>query len=408
MPVNYSAPSAAELLPVKGVRLGVAEAHIRKPNRKDLLVIKLDAGSRVAGVFTENRFCAAPVTLCREHLTTAQPIEALVVNTGNANAGTGESGLQHARQTCAALAELLGCSAGQVLPFSTGVIMEPLPVKRVTAGLPACIADLREDNWLRAAEAIMTTDIVAKGVSRQLQIDGRTVTITGIAKGSGMIHPNMATMLGYIATDAAVSQSALQRMLKHAVDRSFNCITVDGDTSTNDALVLMATGQSGAAEIDADDAGYEQLRDAVTEVATLLAQAIVRDGEGATKFMTIRVEGGRDEAECRKVAYAIAHSPLIKTAFFASDPNLGRILAAIGYAGVEGLDVNALRLYLGEVLVAENGGRAASYEEAQGAAVMREAEIMVRVELNRGAAAATVWTCDFSYDYVKINADYRS
>lgn len=408
MPVNYSAPSAAELLPVKGVRLGVAEAHIRKPNRKDLLVIKLDAGSRVAGVFTENRFCAAPVTLCREHLTTAQPIEALVVNTGNANAGTGESGLQHARQTCAALAELLGCSAGQVLPFSTGVIMEPLPVERVTAGLPACIADLREDNWLRAAEAIMTTDIVAKGISRQLQIGGRTVTVTGIAKGSGMIHPNMATMLGYIATDAAVSQSALQRMLKYAVDRSFNCITVDGDTSTNDALVLMATGQSGAAEIDADDAGYEPLRDAVTEVATLLAQAIVRDGEGATKFMTIRVEGGRDEAECRKVAYAIAHSPLIKTAFFASDPNLGRILAAIGYAGVEGLDVNALRLYLGEVLVAENGGRAASYEEAQGAAVMREAEIIVRVELNRGAAAATVWTCDFSYDYVKINADYRS
>ena len=408
MPVNYSAPSAAELLPVKGVRLGVAEAHIRKPNRKDLLVIKLDAGSRVAGVFTENRFCAAPVTLCREHLAAAQPIEALVVNTGNANAGTGETGLQHARQTCAALAELLGCAPGQVLPFSTGVIMEPLPVERVTAGLPACVADLREDNWLRAAEAIMTTDIVAKGVSRQLQIDGRTVTVTGIAKGSGMIHPNMATMLGYIATDAAVSQSALQRMLKHAVDRSFNCITVDGDTSTNDALVLMATGQNGAAEIDTDGAGYKQLRDAVTEVATLLAQAIVRDGEGATKFMTIRVEGGRDEAECRKVAYAIAHSPLIKTAFFASDPNLGRILAAIGYAGVEGLDVNALRLYLGEVLVAENGGRAASYEEAQGAAVMREAEITVRVELNRGGGAATVWTCDFSYDYVKINADYRS
>ena len=408
MPVNYSAPSAAELLPVRGVQLGVAEAHIRKPNRKDLLVIKLDAGSRVAGVFTENRFCAAPVTLCREHLAAAHPIQALVVNTGNANAGTGEAGLEHARETCSALAGLLGCAPGQVLPFSTGVIMEPLPVERVTAGLPACVADLREDNWLRAAEAIMTTDIVAKGVSRQLQIDGHLVTITGIAKGSGMIHPNMATMLGYIATDAAVSQAALQRMLKHAVDRSFNCITVDGDTSTNDALVLMATGQSGTAEIDDDSAGYEQLREAVTEVATLLAQAIVRDGEGATKFMTIRVEGGRDEAECRKVAYAIAHSPLIKTAFFASDPNLGRILAAIGYAGVDGLDVSALRLYLGEVLVAENGGRAASYEEAQGAAIMRESEITVRVELNRGSAAATVWTCDFSYDYVKINADYRS
>ena len=408
MPVNYSAPSAAELLPVRGVQLGVAEAHIRKPNRKDLLVIKLEAGSRVAGVFTENRFCAAPVTLCREHLAAAQPIQALVVNTGNANAGTGEAGLEHARETCSALAGLLGCAPGQVLPFSTGVIMEPLPVERVTAGLPACIADLREDNWLRAAEAIMTTDIVAKGVSRQLQIDGHLVTITGIAKGSGMIHPNMATMLGYIATDAAVSQTALQRMLKHAVDRSFNCITVDGDTSTNDALVLMATGQSGMPEIDDGSAGYEQLRDAVTEVAILLAQAIVRDGEGATKFMTIRVEGGRDEAECRKVAYAIAHSPLIKTAFFASDPNLGRILAAIGYAGVDGLDVSALRLYLSEVLVAENGGRAASYEEAQGAAIMRESEITVRVELNRGSAAATVWTCDFSYDYVKINADYRS
>ena len=408
MPVNYSAPSAAELLPVRGVQLGVAEAHIRKPNRKDLLVIKLEAGSRVAGVFTENRFCAAPVTLCREHLAAAQPIQALVVNTGNANAGTGETGLKHARETCSALAALLGCAPGQVLPFSTGVIMEPLPVERVTAGLPACIADLREDNWLRAAEAIMTTDIVAKGVSRQLQIDGHRVTITGIAKGSGMIHPNMATMLGYIATDAAVSQTALQRMLKHAVDRSFNCITVDGDTSTNDALVLMATGQSGMPEIDDGSAGYEQLRDAVTEVAILLAQAIVRDGEGATKFMTIRVEGGRDEAECRKVAYAIAHSPLIKTAFFASDPNLGRILAAIGYAGVDGLDVSALRLYLSEVLVAENGGRAASYEEAQGAAIMRESEITVRVELNRGSAAATVWTCDFSYDYVKINADYRS
>ena len=408
MPVNYSAPSAAELLPVRGVQLGVAEAHIRKPNRKDLLVIKLEAGSRVAGVFTENRFCAAPVTLCREHLAAAQPIQALVVNTGNANAGTGETGLKHARETCSALAALLGCAPGQVLPFSTGVIMEPLPVERVTAGLPACIADLREDNWLRAAEAIMTTDIVAKGVSRQLQIDGHLVTITGIAKGSGMIHPNMATMLGYIATDAAVSQTALQRMLKHAVDRSFNCITVDGDTSTNDALVLMATGQSGMPEIDDGSAGYEQLRDAVTEVAILLAQAIVRDGEGATKFMTIRVEGGRDEAECRKVAYAIAHSPLIKTAFFASDPNLGRILAAIGYAGVDGLDVSALRLYLSEVLVAENGGRAASYEEAQGAAIMRESEITVRVELNRGSAAATVWTCDFSYDYVKINADYRS
>jgi glutamate N-acetyltransferase/amino-acid N-acetyltransferase len=408
MPVNYSAPSAAELLPVKGVQLGVAEAHVRKPNRKDLLVIRLDADSRVAGVFTQNRFCAAPVSVCREHLASRQPVRALLVNTGNANAGTGEAGLQHARQTCEALAGLLDCAPDQVLPFSTGVIMEPLPVERVVAGLPACVGDLREDNWLRAAEAIMTTDIVAKGVSRQLQIDGHTVTVTGIAKGSGMIHPNMATMLGYIATDAAVSQDALERMLRHAVDRSFNCITVDGDTSTNDALMLIATGQCDAAEIGSDSAAFAQLRDVITEVATLLAQAIVRDGEGATKFMTIRVEGGCDEAECRKVAYAIAHSPLIKTAFFASDPNLGRILAAIGYAGVADLDVGALRLYLGDVLVAEHGGRAASYEEAQGAAVMREPEITVRVELDRGSASATVWTCDFSYDYVKINADYRS
>jgi glutamate N-acetyltransferase/amino-acid N-acetyltransferase len=408
MPVNLSAPEAAALLPVKGVALGVAEAHVRKPNRKDLLVIKLSPGSRVAGVFTQNRFCAAPVTICREHLATAKPIQALLVNTGNANAGYGEAGIQHARQTCQALAGLLDCAPDQVLPFSTGVIMEPLPVERVIAGLPACIADLREDNWLRAAEAIMTTDIVAKGVSRHFVIDGRTITVTGIAKGSGMIHPNMATMLGYIATDAAVSQTALQSMIKHAVNRSFNCITVDGDTSTNDALVLMATGQSGGDEIVADTADYELLRDAITEVATLLAQAIVRDGEGATKFMTITVEQGQDEAECRKVAYAIAHSPLIKTAFFASDPNLGRILAAIGYAGIDELDVNALRLYLGDVLVAENGGRAATYEEAKGAAVMHQPEITVRVQLNRGSASATIWTCDFSYDYVKINADYRS
>jgi glutamate N-acetyltransferase/amino-acid N-acetyltransferase len=408
MPVNYSAPAAAELLPVKGVELGIAEAHVRKPNRKDLLVIRLSPGSRVAGVFTQNRFCAAPVTLCREHLGAGDAIHALLVNTGNANAGTGEAGLHHARQTCVALADLLGCKSAQILPFSTGVIMEPLPVERVVAGLPDCVADLHEDNWLNAAQAIMTTDIVAKGVSRRIEIDGRSVTITGIAKGSGMIHPNMATMLGYIATDAAVEQGALQRVIEHAVNRSFNCITVDGDTSTNDALVLMATGQSGISDVSVESASYELLRDTVTEVAMLLAQAIVRDGEGATKFMTIQVEGGRDEAECRKIAYAIAHSPLIKTAFFASDPNLGRILAAIGYAGVEDLDVNALRLYLGDVLVAENGGRAASYEEAQGAAIMRQPEITVRVQLARGEANATIWTCDFSYDYVKINADYRS
>jgi glutamate N-acetyltransferase / amino-acid N-acetyltransferase len=408
MPVNLTAPSAGSLLPVKGVQLGFAQAHIRKPNRKDVLVIQLSEGTRVAGVFTKNQFCAAPVVLCKQHLEIKSAIRALVVNTGNANAGTGEQGLLAAQQTCKALGDLLACSPEQVLPFSTGVILEQLPVDRVIAGLPACIENLKEDNWLNAAEAIMTTDIVAKGYSRQIQLGGKTVTITGIAKGSGMIHPNMATMLGYVATDAAISQSALEAMINHAVNRSFNCITVDGDTSTNDSFIMMATGQSGIDEVGLDSPNYMALRDALTEVAILLAQAIVRDGEGATKFMTIQVEAGRDEAECRKVAYAIAHSPLIKTAFFASDPNLGRILAAIGYAGVESLDVNAMQLYLGDVLVAEHGGRAQSYEEAQGAAVMKAPEITVRVVLNRGQSAATVWTCDFSYDYVKINADYRS
>jgi glutamate N-acetyltransferase / amino-acid N-acetyltransferase len=409
MPVNLSPPAAPDLLPVRGVKLGVAAAHIRKADRLDLLVMTLVPGARVAGVFTQNRFCAAPVVLCREHLASATEIRALVVNTGNANAGTGEDGMLRARRSSEALAGLLGCADDQVLPFSTGVIMEPLPVERVVAGLPACVADLREDNWLNAATAIMTTDIVAKGTSRQVKIGGNTVTITGIAKGSGMIHPDMATMLGYIATDAPVAQAALEAMIRHAVDRSFNCITVDGDTSTNDSLMLIASGQSGGTEIaDVQSPEYLALRDAVTSVAVQLAQAIVRDGEGATKFITVRVEGGRDEAECRKIGYAIAHSPLIKTAFFASDPNLGRILAAIGYAGVDDLDVNLMQLYLGEVLVAENGGRAASYAEADGQRVMKAAEITVRVVLGRGHAEATVWTCDFSYDYVKINADYRS
>ncbi len=409
MPVNLNSPVAQDLLPVRGVKLGFAEAHIRKPDRKDLLVIQLAPGSRVAGVFTQNRFCAAPVVLCKEHLATGSEIRALVVNTGNANAGTGEDGMLRARRTCEALAGLLGCADNQVLPFSTGVIMEPLPVERVVAGLPACVDNLEEDNWLNAAQAIMTTDIVAKGTSRQVEIGGKTVTVTGIAKGSGMIHPNMATMLGYIATDASISQSALEAMIHHAVNRSFNCITVDGDTSTNDSLILMATGQNGGTEItETHGVEYKALRDAVTEVAAQLAQAIVRDGEGATKFMTINVEGGHDEAECRKIGYAIAHSPLIKTAFFASDPNLGRILAAIGYAGVADLDVNLIQLYLGDVLVAENGGRASSYQEADGQRVMKEPEITVRVVLGRGKAEATVWTCDFSYDYVKINADYRT
>ncbi|HEY8353645.1 MAG TPA: bifunctional glutamate N-acetyltransferase/amino-acid acetyltransferase ArgJ [Methylophilaceae bacterium] len=408
MPVNLAAPEAQSLHPVQGIRLGATEANVRKPDRKDVLVMQLVPGSRVAGVFTQNRFCAAPVTLCKSHLATGKEVRALLVNTGNANAGTGEQGLQHARQSCTALAELLGCESEQILPFSTGVIMEPLPVERIIQSLPRCIDDLNEDHWLRAAETIMTTDIVPKGASRQISIDGKTVTITGIAKGSGMIHPNMATMLAYIATDAAVSQSALDSIIRHAVNRSFNCITVDGDTSTNDSMILIATGQNGAPEISEADAGFGILRDAITDVAISLAQAIVRDGEGATKFMTIQICGGRDEEECRRIAYAIAHSPLIKTAFFASDPNLGRILAAIGYAGVNDLDVSALRLYLGDYLVAENGGRAACYEEEQGASVMRQPEITMRVELDRGPASATVWTCDFSYDYVRINADYRS
>lgn len=408
MPVKLSAPVASALLPVSGVKLGYAEAHVRKPNRKDVLVVTLPAGSRVSGVFTQNRFCAAPVVLCKQFLAQNEGVRALLVNTGCANAGTGDLGLQLAQQTCDALAGLLNIQANQVLPFSTGVILEPLPADKVIAGLPQAIASLKEDNWLNAAEAIMTTDIVAKGTSRQIQLDGKTVTITGISKGSGMIHPNMATMLGYIATDAAVSQKALDAIIQYAVNKSFNCITVDGDTSTNDSLIVMATNLAGNAEICEACPEFGLLRAAITDVAIELAQAIVRDGEGATKFMTVTVEGGKTEQECRKVAYAIAHSPLIKTAFFASDPNLGRILAAIGYAGIDDLDVNTLQLYLGDVLVAENGGRATSYREEQGAAIMKESDILVRVVLNRGDANITIWTCDFSYDYVKINADYRS
>jgi glutamate N-acetyltransferase/amino-acid N-acetyltransferase len=408
MPVKLTAPNPASLLPVRGVQLGFAQAHVRKPNRKDVLVMTLAPNSAVAGVFTLNRFCAAPVVLCKDFLSQQAGIRALLVNTGCANAGTGADGLVRAKQSCEALAGLLGLQANQVLPFSTGVILEPLPVDKVIAGLPAAIANLKEDNWLNAAEAIMTTDIVAKGTSRTLILSGQQVTITGISKGSGMIHPNMATMLGYIATDAAVSQSALDSIIQYAVNKSFNCITVDGDTSTNDSLIMMATHLAGNAEIEENSSDYLALRDALTDVAIELAQAIVRDGEGATKFMTIKVEAGKDEAECRKVAYAIAHSPLIKTAFFASDPNLGRILAAIGYAGIDDLDVDNMDLYLGDVLVAENGGRAVSYQEEQGAAIMKESDILVRVVLNRGQADCTVWTCDFSYDYVKINADYRS
>jgi glutamate N-acetyltransferase/amino-acid N-acetyltransferase len=414
MPVNLPQPVAAQLLPVAGVSLGIAAANIKRENRKDLLVMQLCEGARVAGVFTKNRFCAAPVIVAREHLaqaavTGSDGIRALLVNTGNANAGTGEQGMQDARTTCAALAGLLGCKAAQILPFSTGVIMEPLPVAKIGAGLPAAVANMRADNWYDAANAIMTTDIVAKAISRQVSIDGVLVTITGIAKGSGMIHPNMATMLGYIATDAAIAQPLLQTMVREASDRSFNCITVDGDTSTNDALMLIATGKSPLPEVkSADSKACKALQSAITEVAIHLAQSIVRDGEGATKFITVRIEGGRNEAECKQIGYAIAHSPLVKTAFFASDPNLGRILAAIGYAGVDDLEVATLKLYLDEVLVAENGGRAISYREEDGQRVMQQSDITIRVALDRGAANATLWTCDFSYDYVKINASYRS
>ena len=409
MPVNLTSPVAKDLLPINGVLLGTTEANIKKPNRRDLLVMQLDAQSTVAGVFTQNRFCAAPVIVAREHLASGKGIRALVINTGNANAGTGESGMANARATCTAVAKLLCCMPEQVLPFSTGVIMEPLPVDRIVAGLPGCVSNLKENNWFDASQAIMTTDIVAKAVSRQLKLGGVTVTVTGIAKGSGMIHPNMATMLGYIATDATVAQPILQQMVSQASDASFNCITVDGDTSTNDALMLIATGKSGAAAItQADSDAYKQLQATVTEVATILAQAIVRDGEGATKFMTIKVEGGKSAAECKQIAYAVARSPLVKTAFFASDPNLGRILAAIGYAGIADLNVEKIKLYLDDVLVAEQGGRAASYREEDGQRIMQQSDIGIRVVLGRGAATATVWTCDFSYDYVKINASYRS
>jgi glutamate N-acetyltransferase / amino-acid N-acetyltransferase len=409
MPVNLSAIDENSLYAVNGVRLGFTEAAIKKPGKKDLLVIALAKGSKVAGVFTRNRFCAAPVLLCKEHLNKGAAIRALVVNTGNANAGTGDEGMVRAGRTCAEAARLLNIAPEQVLPFSTGVIMEPLPIDRVVGGLPACVARLAENSWLHAAQAIMTTDTAPKAASRRVTINGAVVTITGIAKGAGMIHPNMATMLGFVATDAAVSQSLLESLVKHAADKSFNRITVDGDTSTNDSFILIATGKAGGKEIsDTSGADFLQLREAVTALSIELAQAIVRDGEGATKFMTITVAGGKSEAESARVAFAIAHSPLVKTAFFASDPNLGRILAAIGYAGIEDLDVSKINLYLDDVLVAENGGRAASYREEDGKRVMKQAEITVRVELNRGPVTETVWTCDFSYDYVKINADYRS
>jgi len=412
MAVNSPLPVAADLKPVNGIDIGFAEAGIKKPNRKDLLVLKLAAGATVAGVFTKNRFCAAPVQVSRANLAAAgaggAPIRALVVNTGNANAGTGETGLAHANQTCAALAALLGCEAQQILPFSTGVILEPLPVERIVAGLPQAIANLKQDNWFNAAEAIMTTDTQPKAASRTVVIGGHSVTMTGISKGAGMIRPNMATMLGYLAFDAKVAQPLLDELVRHAADHSFNCITIDGDTSTNDSFMLIATG-AGSLEVNSTaSADYPALRDAVTDLARTLAQMIIRDGEGATKFITITVEEGASVEECRKIAYSIAHSPLVKTAFFASDPNLGRILAAIGYAGVDDLDVTRLDMYLDDVWVAKNGGRNPDYQEADGQRVMKQSEITVRVRLARGAARATVWTCDLSHEYVTINADYRS
>jgi glutamate N-acetyltransferase/amino-acid N-acetyltransferase len=412
MAVNCPLPVAADLKPVAGIEIGFAQAGIKKPNRKDLLVMRLADGATVAGVFTLNRFCAAPVQVSKANLAAVAnggaPIRALVVNTGNANAGTGEPGLANAQATCAEVARLLGCEAGQVLPFSTGVILEPLPLQKIVAGLPAAVANLTPDNWFNAAEAIMTTDTQPKAASRTVTIGGHAVTMTGISKGAGMIKPNMATMLGYLAFDAKVAQPVLDELVKYAADRSFNSITIDGDTSTNDSFMLIATGAGSLVVNEASGADYEALKEAVTDISRNLAQQIIRDGEGATKFITITVEQGRSLEECRKIAYAIAHSPLVKTAFFASDPNLGRILAAVGYAGVDDLDVTKLDLYLDDVWVAKAGGRNPDYQEADGQRVMKQAEILVRVTLGRGDASATVWTCDLSHDYVSINADYRS
>ena len=403
MAVNLPAPEPSRLHPVPGVELGVAMAGIKQPQRKDLLVVRLAPGAAVAGVFTQNRFCAAPVVLAKKHLKNS--VRALVVNTGNANAGTGRDGLTRALQVCESVAKQIQGKPVQILPFSTGVIMEPLPVDRIVAGLPAAIANLREDNWFSAAEAIMTTDTVPKAYSRKVKLSAGEAVITGIAKGAGMIRPDMATMLGFVATDAKVAQKTLRSIVKRVADKSFNCVTVDGDTSTNDSFMLMASGVGVEVRGEKDRKALEQ---AVLEVSLKLAQAIIRDGEGATKFVTVKVERGRGEAECRNVAYAIAHSPLVKTAFFASDPNLGRILAAIGYAGVKDLDTSKVDLYIDAVRVARAGGRDLQYREEQGIQAMKKPEFTVRVVLNRGKAAATLWTCDLSFDYVKINADYRT
>jgi glutamate N-acetyltransferase / amino-acid N-acetyltransferase len=409
MPVNLMAPAAAGLHTIAGIRLGIAEAGIRKANRKDLTVVLIDEGASVHGVFTQNRFCAAPVQVCREHLAAHQGIRAMLINTGNANAGTGQEGLARTRASCIALAQHLNISPEQILPFSTGVIMEPLPLDRLEAGLPAALANAQADHWLRAAEGIMTTDTLPKAFSTQVVIDGVTVSVTGISKGAGMIRPNMATMLGFMATDARVDQAVMQQLALDLAEGSFNRVTIDGDTSTNDSFVVIATHKASHPVITSlSSPSGQALKAAMLKVAQQLAQAIVRDGEGATKFITVRVEGGKTTAECRQVAYAIAHSPLVKTAFFASDPNLGRILAAVGYAGIHDLDQTGIDLYLDDVHVALQGGRNPRYREVDGQRVMKQSEITVRVLLGRGDAVDTVWTCDFSHEYVTINADYRS
>lgn len=409
MAVNLYPPEPSEIYPVPGVVLGVAEANIRKPNRKDVLVVELALGSRVAGVFTSNRFAAAPVQVCRKHLSETNNIRAIVVNTGIANAGTGIQGVIDAEETCQKLSEILNCSPTQVLPFSTGVIMEPLPMRNLLKGVEEAANSLSRNNWIDAAEAIMTTDTVPKCYSKRVDLDGHEITITGISKGSGMIEPHMATMLGFIATDIGIDESILQEVVKTVADASYNRVTVDGDTSTNDSFVLISTGRNQADPIvSADDPRYDDLLDALIEVAQKLSQAMVRDGEGASKFITITVEDARDEEEALKVAYAVAHSPLVKTAFYASDPNLGRILAAVGNSKIADLDPTKVTLWLDDVLVARNGGRAQEYEEIQGQTVMAKDEITVRISLGRGDASETVWTTDLSHDYVSINADYRS
>ena len=409
MAVHLSAPRADSLHPIEGVRIGVVQAGVRKAGRKDVTLMLIEPGAHVAGVFTQNRFCAAPVQVCREHLASGHGVRAILVNTGNANAGTGDDGLMRARATCIAVAQALDVAPEQVLPLSTGVIMEPLPHQRIIDAVPQAVAAARPDAWADAAEGIMTTDTVAKAFSASVQVQGRTVHVTGISKGAGMIRPNMATMLGFLATDAAIAPELMRDLAFELAEGSFNRVTVDGDTSTNDSFLVIATGRAGHPPItDWSQAGAAELKQAMLGVVRQLAQAIVRDGEGATKFITVEVEGGRDAAECRQVAYAIAHSPLVKTAFYASDPNLGRILAAVGYAGIADLDQTRIDLYLDDVHVARQGGRHPDYREEDGQRVVKQAEITVRVGLGRGAASDTVWTCDFSHDYVSINADYRS